>query len=750
MAASFTGCKRSASAPALSIAGADAGYVDAATCKGCHSEIWKTYQLTGMGRSFARPTKETLQADFANKNTFYHEASDRHYRMSEREGKYFQRRHQIGFDGRQTNVVEKEIHFVVGSGNHARTFLHRTPEGRIFELPIAWYAEKGGYWAMNPGYDQPNHYDFSREITHECIACHNAYPEIAPGSDRVGSEARFPGHMPEGIDCQRCHGPGQKHVQAAQNGNKNAIRQAIVNPSRLPPDRQLDVCMQCHLETTSTRLPHTVLRFNRGAFSYRPGESLGDIAIHYDHAPGTGRDDKFEIAHHAYRLRKSACFEKSGSRLTCTTCHNPHNVPRGPAAVEHYTSVCRNCHAAGLEKQIAAKKHPGAQNCLDCHMPKRRTDDVIHVVMTDHYIQRRLPARDLLEPLSERHDTEATAYHGAVVRYYPVQLPTTPENELNLAVAQVKQLSNLKDGIPQLVAAIEKHRPQNGEPYFALAEAYASLGQAQDAIRLYEEASRRKPEFVPASLGLARMLAKSDQHARGIEVLNKGLKRKPKDPAILNALGLLYLGQQKKTEAVTAFRAAVESDPEFAEAHNNLGGALSQTGDAAGAEIAYRAAIRIQPDFAAAQRNLANLLAGKGDTSAADYHFRKAIYHNPSYAIAHYDYGVALAGSERWDAARAEFESAVKLDPTMVEAHTGVGDMLSAVRRIPQAIEHYKKALALNPDSAAAHLGMGSALAAQKRTKDALPHLQQAASSTDSSIRQAAQEALDALQPARD
>jgi hypothetical protein len=56
--------------------------------------------------------------------------------MYEKDGKYYQRR--LGWvSTAETNVVKKEIHFVLGSGNHARTFLHRTPEGRIFELPIA-------------------------------------------------------------------------------------------------------------------------------------------------------------------------------------------------------------------------------------------------------------------------------------------------------------------------------------------------------------------------------------------------------------------------------------------------------------------------------------------------------------------------------------------------------------------------------------------------------------------------------------
>jgi len=93
--------------------------------------------------------------------------------------------------------------------------------------------------------------------------------------------------------------------------------------------------MQCHLETTSAPLPNMIRRYGRGAFSYKPGEPLGDYMLHFDHAAGTGRQDKFEIAHAAYRLRKSACFQESAGAMTCTTCHHPHDVPRGPRAAQH-------------------------------------------------------------------------------------------------------------------------------------------------------------------------------------------------------------------------------------------------------------------------------------------------------------------------------------------------------------------------------------------------------------------------------
>ena len=136
----------------LVISGSDVGYVDSTACAGCHRQIWDTYRETGMGRSWSRIRAEAA-GDFEKKNTFYHPASDRYYKMYSAGGKYYQRRHQLDRDGKETNVVESEIDSVVGSGNHARNYLRRTPEGRLVELPVAWYSEKGGYWAMNPGFD---------------------------------------------------------------------------------------------------------------------------------------------------------------------------------------------------------------------------------------------------------------------------------------------------------------------------------------------------------------------------------------------------------------------------------------------------------------------------------------------------------------------------------------------------------------------------------------------------------------------
>ncbi|MCX6611992.1 MAG: hypothetical protein NTW74_14200, partial [Acidobacteria bacterium] len=299
-------------------------------CAACHREISESYKNTGMGRSFALPSAATVGS-----GSYYHAPSASHFSVLEREGRYFQRRHQLDSQGREVNVLEKAIDYVMGSGNSARTFLHRTPQDKLIELPLGWYAEKGGFFAMNPGYDRPDHDGFRRPVTYDCIFCHNAYPKIPPGNSKAFAESVYPGQLPLGIDCARCHGPGERHSQ-------NKTRETIVNPGRLSRERQMDLCMSCHLESTSFPLPNALLRYDRGPFSFQPGQPLAGFILNFDHAPGTGHDDKFEIVNSAYRLRKSACFNKT--TMTCTTCHNPHGTVNDKMLRARNQTLCLQCH----------------------------------------------------------------------------------------------------------------------------------------------------------------------------------------------------------------------------------------------------------------------------------------------------------------------------------------------------------------------------------------------------------------------
>lgn len=689
-----------------------------------------------MGRSFYRPSPEKMVEDFTHNNTFYHRPSDSYFTMIQRGGEYYQRRYQLDSGGKQINVMDKRIDYVLGSGNHARAYLHRTVANTLIELPLGWYAEKGGYWAMNPGYDRPHHDGFRRPITYDCMFCHNAYPRIPAGHDQPYSTAVYAGELPEGIDCQRCHGPGDRHVQLASTPGAKVqdIRKSIVNPSRLSVQRQMEVCMACHLESTSFPLPNAIQRYDRGPFSYRPGEALGSFILNFDHAARTGHDDKFELVNAAYRLRKSACFLKSNGKMLCTTCHNPHDIPRGEEAERHYTAVCRQCHASAFEREVAAGKHTRAVNCVDCHMPKRRTEDVVHVVATDHYIQRRRPAGDLLAERPERQET----YRGPVVLYYPETLPDTPENKLYLAIAQVKQGSNMTAGIAQLTADLRQYSPRRAEYYLELARALEENGELAKALPVYREAVEKNPKFAYALLKFGTALRRSGQYAEAAEVLKQAASVAPERALTWNEMGLAYRGLGKNADAGVAFTKAIELNPDLAEARNNLGILRFGEGEQARAESAFREAIRIQPDYADAHGNLANLLVAAGKFNDARDHFETALRLRPGDAATRYNYAMLLGRTRHYDEAQRELEASLKADPKFTDAHELLGDLLMARGQAREALPHYREAARIKPESSRAHLGLGEALAATGNVSGAVVELQKAAAGSNPAVREQA------------
>jgi tetratricopeptide (TPR) repeat protein len=641
-------------------------------------------------------------------------------------------------------VDERPVDFVLGSGNHARAFLHLTSRNTLEQLPFGWYAEKGGYWGMNPGYDRPDFPGATRLVGYSCMFCHNAYPGVPAGHGEDGAEAQYVLPLPQGIDCQRCHGPGQRHIAAVSkpDARPEEIRAAIVNPGRLSPEREMESCLQCHLETTSLPLPGAIQRRNRGPFSYQPGQALADFRLSFDRA---APEDRLEVAHAGYRLLESQCYLKSAGKLRCTTCHNPHDIPREMAAA-HYNAVCGTCHQAALERAVASGAHPADPACVNCHMPKRRTDDAVHIVMTDHLIRRRQPAgSDLLAEKDPSGEAPVTPYRGEVVAYYPAHLPATAENALDAAAAQLREKSNLKAGIPRLAGLIEKYRPATPGYYADLAEGYLAAGDGAQAVHCFEEAVQRAPASAALLLRYGNAMVESRQWAKAEAVLRRATARSADDPVAWGLLGHALWQQNKNAEAKAPLERALKLNPELAETHNDLGGLLVGLRDWAGAEKEFREGLRIEPGIAEWQANLANLLASRGQVSEAAYRFELSIRLKPGYAGSHLGYARLLANTNRNREAEQQAQAAVEADAGAPAAHELWGILLETKGDMEGAARELQSAVTLQPDFWAAHFELGAVLARKGDTAAAVQHLTRAAQGPDPDARASALQLLQQL-----
>lgn len=565
--------------------GAAPGYIDDRACAQCHQELFDSYQAVGMAQSFFPPGPDTVIEDFKN-NAYFHTPSQQHFEMVLRDGQYLFRRHQIAADGRPINVFEQPVDWILGSGHNARTYLYQTEAGELYQLPIAWYSEEG-HWGMAPGFDRPDHEGVTRRVRRECMFCHNAYPDVPAGTDAFGASQTFPRELPHGIGCQRCHGPGAEHARANLAGTNDPTA-GIVNPAKLSPELRDDVCHQCHLQPSVALFG--IRRFGRDDYSFRPGQKLAEYIVPLDVVErDKSAAERFEINHHPYRLQQSRCFVESRGELNCLSCHDPHRKVSADRRVEHYRAACQKCHESDACHRADRTTGADASDCVSCHMPRRRTQDVVHVATTDHRIAKPTAGVDLLAPLAE-----AEPMLDDVILSKPDQ--GTPLGEIYRAVA-VSRATNGRyvPAVDHLETMLKRTRPDAIEPNLDLAAAQLTLGRETETIATLTPLLERHPRHALA----LELLGKAQQRLGTLDAAERSLRQSlaedPHRAASSLQLGLLELTRNHPEQAVTQLKQTVQSHPTLAAAWYHLGEAHAKQSHWDDAIRCYRRTLEIDP-----------------------------------------------------------------------------------------------------------------------------------------------------------
>jgi len=343
-------------------------------------------------------------------------------------------------------------------------------------------------------------------------------------------------------------------------------------------------------------------------------------------------------------------------------------------------------------------------------MPLRQGVDAIHITITDHLIQRRgsMPAP---VPTVEMQDGNTLPYAGEVAPYYPKAV-----EPLYAAIAQVRGLANLPEGISRLENLLEKTRPRIADPYLEMGGALLATEQAARSIPFYEQAAAIEPGNWRCLYGLAQALQVTGKQAEATTALERAAALAPEETKVLLGLGVDYALSGRTRDALRVLRDVVSRNPEDATAQIDLGEAL-RAGNLADAEPAFREAVRIQPEAGAFRMNLADVLMQFGQFREAALNLEAAILTGPASEVARSAWFTALAATGSAAEARARYDESLRKQVS--EAHDRLGNALISLGDTGGAVREYRQALESDPRSARAAVNLGLALARQKQPAEA-------------------------------
>lgn len=256
--------------------------------------------------------------------------------------------------------------------------------------PQNWYNRSNEPLFANPS-TLRGEINKTQSFEAKCAGCHSTGFSVRKNKKHGEFVIK---HTELNIGCERCHGPGSRHI-VTQRGED------IINPRNLSFLREQELCGSCHSRGKSVFTIDSLqfgYPFSASKKPFAPGEDLRDFYI-----DGGGywsqvfTDTKTSMRHH----QQYSDLQQSGHALAIVGCSGCHDAHGGSPGSEHMlrapndnNTLCLGCHGpdgpamntfadknAIMEHTrhtptfgiLGARYDPegtGVGRCSKCHMPK--------------------------------------------------------------------------------------------------------------------------------------------------------------------------------------------------------------------------------------------------------------------------------------------------------------------------------------------------------------------------------------------
>ena len=603
-----------------------AKYIGADQCKKCHQSIYNQYMQTEMGHSLKKASLENSVANFHDQSPIYDSFKNMYYQPIEEEGKLFIKEFRLDEYKKDTLYVRtEEIDYIIGSGQHTNSHLMQV-NGYVNQMPLTFYAQKKE-WHLPPGFEKGGNTSFDRTIEVECMTCHNGFAKYVEGSKNKYS------HIPEGIDCERCHGPGSIHMKEKMAGNivdiSKQVDYSIVNPKKLSPELQMDVCQRCHLQGIS------VLKEGKTFYDFRPGMQLNEVFEVYQ-SRFTDSLSSFLMASHPDRLRMSNCYiesNKGGNEngLTCITCHNPHVSVRD-VKPDYFNGKCTSCHQEKKCTEDESKRVAKDNSCIMCHMNKSASYDIPHVNITDHKISKFPVVRNV-----KKEDFTKSEYEKQKDFVRLVCRTSDSENYKYNAKAYLNYFEKYAQNPDLLKTAeenLKKYEKQN-ELFDLYVRLYFLRNNYSSVVKYSNNRSPKliNDEWTSYRIGQSFMHLK--KYDKSLIYLKRAVEIAPHDIQFSQKLANNYINLQQVNKAEDLLYKLVQMYPNSADVQNDLGYVviLQSKGDMdviKSSEKYFLKALQLNPDLVSALENITSYYYNIGNKQKATQFLQRLLKIDPN------------------------------------------------------------------------------------------------------------------------